>query len=63
MAVTALKTGCRLPIGIKPGAPKEIVQFIPPDLASVQPRKYIHTPLPPLLEEPGEAEPEVNDVY
>ena len=65
MAITVLKTGGRLPINIKPGAEKEYVRFIPSDLQHVQPRKYIHTPMPPLLEEceDTEDEPQVYDVY
>lgn len=65
MAITALRTGCRLPIDIKLGAQKEIVRYIPSNLQNVQPRNYVHTPMPPLLEENGDAEdePQVYDVY
>lgn len=65
MAITVLKTGGKLPIDIKPGAQKEYVRFIPNDLQNVEPRKYVHTPMPPLLEQPEdeEDEPLVYDVY
>jgi hypothetical protein len=66
MAITALRTGCRLPILVN-GNEKQIVRFIPKDLANVMMRKYIHTPLPPITETEGEtrsdSQPEVYDIY
>jgi hypothetical protein len=66
MAITALRTGCRLPILIN-AKEKQIVRFIPSDLVNVVQRKHIHTPLPPIQEEdrgvPSDSEPEILDIY
>lgn len=64
MAITALKTGCRLPI-LTNGTKDQIVQFIPPHLANVTLTRYINTPLPPLIEEksPEDDEPQVYDIF
>lgn len=66
MAITALRSGAKLPIRIDPNIKDERVRRIPKGLENIVPRQYIHTPLPPLCEsslEDDEQEPEVYDVY
>lgn len=63
MAITALRSGCKLPISIDPSVKNQIVCRIPDGLENVAPRRYIHTPMPPISEAKQEDEPEVFDVY
>ena len=64
MAITALRTGCRLPLRTD-GTKDQVVRFIPSHLANVNLKRYINTPLPPVVEEksPDDDEPQVYDIF
>jgi hypothetical protein len=69
MAVTALKTGCKLPIRVQ-GTKSQIVRFVPPELASLSMQRHVYAPEPyaRLVSEVEvqiveEKEPQVYDIY
>lgn len=65
LAITALRTGAKLPLRTHGEYVKERVKFVPPTLCLVQ-FKDIITPLPRIIEGAAleiEPEPEVYDVY
>lgn len=64
MAITALKTGSKLPI--ETWTKNQKVQFIPSELASLEFEKNVYTPEPLIITEKSsekEIEPEVYDIY
>lgn len=64
MAITALRSGAKLPISINPKRKDQIVVRIPPGLEDVLECRHIHVPPPPPLTTVQETdEPEVYDVY
>lgn len=64
MAITAMKTGARLPLTpSKQGKPpplskKEIVRFVPLELQKYERVFFVHTPLYTIMECSEESEPE-----
>lgn len=69
MAITALKTGCKLPIRIHGKYKKEIPRFIPDELMRVTCVSSVLTPMPRIIEDTPyeqpkeESPPKVYDVY